>query len=219
MMDKRRLLGARRGISPTVRGSWLGLILALLLASAAAPAQAQGYSNPVEAAKDLATQGAARYEVGLFDDALKLYEQAYKLHPIRALIFNIAQCHRQLKNYERAIFLYRSYLRGNPDATNRQQVEEIITELERLVQEQKKAASIKPYTPIGVGPPSGTGQVALEQDTMPWYRRWWVWTIVGVVVAGAVVGGAVGGTRGGGTPQPVPAGSMGTMDFTFGARR
>jgi hypothetical protein len=32
-------------------------------------------------------------------------------------------------------------------------------------------------------------------DRTPLYKKWWLWTIVGVVVAGGVVAGAVVGTQ------------------------
>lgn len=37
----------------------------------------------------------------------------------------------------------------------------------------------------------------LAGRSRPWYTRWWVWTIVGAVVAGSVATGVVLGTRGG----------------------
>src|SRR5262245_36193200 len=101
----------------------LGVLFALLSVS---PALTRAQDGPAEQAKSLAAQGTARYQVGLFDEALRLYEAAYKVHPVPALIFNIAQCQRQLKNYDKAAFLYRSFLRSLPDAPNRAQVEEII---------------------------------------------------------------------------------------------
>jgi hypothetical protein len=40
------------------------------------------------------------------------------------------------------------------------------------------------------GPPGGG--VGVEEDGVPWFKRWWFWTAVGVVVAGATAG-VVGG--------------------------
>ena len=42
---------------------------------------------------------------------------------------------------------------------------------------------------------TGGGTATAEHD--PWYKKWWIWTIAGVVVAGAVTTTAVMLTRGG----------------------
>jgi hypothetical protein len=38
----------------------------------------------------------------------------------------------------------------------------------------------------------------------PIYKKWWFWTIIGVVVAGGAVGAAVGVTQANKQPQPAP---------------
>src|SRR5262245_49644213 len=55
------------------------------------------------------TASQQAYNLGNFDEALKELEEAYKLKPVPGLLFNIAQCHRQLHNYERAAFYYNAY--------------------------------------------------------------------------------------------------------------
>ena len=40
-----------------------------------------------------------------------LYTAAHDAKPLPALLFNIAQCHRQLGNHERALFFYRRHSR------------------------------------------------------------------------------------------------------------
>jgi tetratricopeptide (TPR) repeat protein len=200
------------------------MVLGLLLAPVAAHAQ-----GGAEQAKALAAQGTARYQVGLFDEALRLYEAAYKVHPVPALIFNIAQCQRQLKNYDKAAFLYRSFLRALPDAPNRAQVEEIVREMDRLAGEQRQAGIAPPGqnlsveggavpVPVPVARPAAVVSASTDEpESRPWYKKWWVWTIVGVVVAGGAVGGAVAATRGG--SAPVPMGSLGNMSFGFGGQK
>jgi len=49
----------------------------------------------------------------------------------------------------------------------------------------------------------------------PWYRRWWVWTLVGVAVAGASAGIAAAATRGSAAPPPPPAPSGYEFHFHF----
>src|SRR4051812_23118772 len=63
------------------------------------------------------------YKLGRFGDALEKYSKAYELYAAAPLLFNIGQCHRNLKNYERAIFFFQGYLREDPTASNHVLVE------------------------------------------------------------------------------------------------
>ncbi len=71
-------------------------------------------------------KGNTSYTLGKFGDAIKHFESAYLEHPAPAFLFNIAQCHRQLRNCERSGFFYRRYLSLKPDADNRAEVEAYI---------------------------------------------------------------------------------------------
>jgi hypothetical protein len=67
---------------------------------------------------------------------------------------------------------------------------------ERVRDEVRAAAAPEPVVeaPPTVAPVAPT---PVEPERPRWYRQWWVWTIVGVVVAGTVTGVAVGTTAGG----------------------
>jgi serine/threonine protein kinase len=66
------------------------------------------------------------YDVGHFDKALRLFSQAYEIDPQPNLLFDIAQCHRQLGNAERAVFFYRRYLARAPEGANLRLVHKLI---------------------------------------------------------------------------------------------
>src|SRR5262245_16353046 len=51
-------------------------------------------------------QAEKAFNVGRFDEALRHYQAAYDQLPLPAFLFNIAQCHRNLGNHERALFFY-----------------------------------------------------------------------------------------------------------------
>ena len=92
-------------------------------------------------AKDQAREHVATadtdFKLGRFDEALAEYTKAYELYPAPALLFNLGQCHRNLKNWERAIFFFEGYLRESADATNRDVIEDLIREArEQLAKEQ-----------------------------------------------------------------------------------
>jgi tetratricopeptide (TPR) repeat protein len=79
------------------------------------------YSASVQAKQDTAAEGRAEakrsyeaaereYRLGSFELALEGYRRAYGLVQLPALALNIAQCYRQLRQVERALFYYRLYL-------------------------------------------------------------------------------------------------------------
>ena len=68
--------------------------------------------RPVLAADDRDNKAQARaevakatlhYKLGGFEEALAAYTRAYELFDAPAPLFNIAQCHKNLRNHERAI--------------------------------------------------------------------------------------------------------------------
>jgi tetratricopeptide (TPR) repeat protein len=100
------------------------LVIALLCTSLASRAHADGKdaARPHVAAADTA------YKLGSFEAALAEYSKAYELFPAPAILFNLAQCHMNLKHWDLAIFFYEGYLRARPDAKNRALVEDRLRE-------------------------------------------------------------------------------------------
>src|SRR5690606_13492155 len=113
-----------------------------------------------------------------FEDALEQYQLAYDAAPIPDFLFNMGQCHRNLGDYEAAIFSFRKYLKLVPDAEDREQAEAYIDELE-AEQEKRNAAKFgfEEKRPPGEDRPV----------RKPVYKKWWFWT---TVVAVGAAGGA-----------------------------
>jgi tetratricopeptide (TPR) repeat protein len=63
-----------------------------------------------------------------------------------------------------------------------------------------RALALAPLQPLPPARPPAT----------PIYKRWWFWTVIGVVVAGGVTGAVVATQRGEGSSR-VPAGELGTI--------
>jgi len=119
------------------------LALIALLAAWSAPARAQGNDDAdpaLEQARQLFQEAEQQYRLGKFAAALELYSKAYEAKSFPAFLFNIGQCHRELKEHERAIFFYRSYLRDEPAAANREVVEQLIADCEVALAAQQAAA-------------------------------------------------------------------------------
>jgi tetratricopeptide (TPR) repeat protein len=179
------------------RSFFISLVLALVAVSGAARAEDKA------AARAAYSEGTRYYDLGQYKEALEAFKRAYWNYEDPAFLFNLGQCHRQLGHDAEALGAYRSYLRKLPDAANRQGVTRMIDALEAKIekkhQEDEAAAAAAraradsiattPTVPLVVSaaPPPPPGK--------PLYRRWWVWTIAGVVVAGAATGIAVGVTQ------------------------
>src|SRR5437868_3474385 len=56
------------------------------------------------------------YDDGRYEDAAREIETAYRLKPLPALQYNLAQCYERLGRLGEAIAAYRKYLDGSPHA-------------------------------------------------------------------------------------------------------
>jgi hypothetical protein len=230
---------------PTRRrpGRWtlaLATAAAVLVASIvpggarAAPARAAGSPKASPAAARAEATARAHFQraerafdLGKFEEALEAYEAAYEAKALPGFLFNIAQCHRNLGNGERAVFFYQRYLALDPATPNRKLVEELMAaEQERLEQSRPPAVAPTPEPPPGppapprddlaAPPPAPTPEPLALRDAGPapdrpgrFYTRWWFWTAVGVAVVGGTV--AVLATR----PR-APTGALETIDLRGG---
>jgi tetratricopeptide (TPR) repeat protein len=79
-------------------------------------------------AKKRFEQGNTHYNLGEYKEALAEYKEAYRIKKLPGFLFNIAQCHRKLGDYQQAINLYNAYLNQVPNAPNRADVESLIAE-------------------------------------------------------------------------------------------
>lgn len=85
------------------------LLVIALLSLIAAPACAQSPGS-LRRAKEFFERGETHYRLGNFQDALSSYQAALKQAQRSSIIFNIAQCHRQLGRLNKSLFYYRLYL-------------------------------------------------------------------------------------------------------------
>lgn len=145
------------------------------LLALAAPVRAQDPQSDRAKAQYLKAQSA--YEHGDYREALRRFEAAYGEKPVPALLFNIGQCHRNLHDYDAAIFSYRKYLSLLPDAPNKAEVEDLIRDLEDA-QAREQAEHDQRETD------RARAATAEEPEGRPIYTKWWLWTGVGVVAAG-----------------------------------
>src|SRR5437868_11892187 len=120
-----------------------GLSLVLVVALAAAPlatARAEGTDADKEARR-LFQKAELSFNVGKFAEALTDYQAAYEAKPLPGFLFNIAQCYRNLGDYERARFFFRRYLTLEPKSPNRRRVESLIDEMTKKIDEKAAEAA------------------------------------------------------------------------------
>lgn len=134
----RSLIRSRRS-EPKALSLALALALGTPFPVVAQEATATAVDDP---AREKFSEGNLAYDLGEFDRALKAFSEAYRLKPLPAFLFNIAQCHRQLNNPSRASFFYRRYLslsQGEP--ANADVVRELVAEMDakaRVQEEQRR---------------------------------------------------------------------------------
>jgi len=112
-----------------------------------------------EAARTATKQATAAYNLGHYDEAAALYEEAYKFVPDPIFLYDLGQSYRQANKPDKALTAYRSYLRTAPeDAPKRELVErwireiELTSELQRKTAAQKAAQDKEPVAPVAPSP-------------------------------------------------------------------
>lgn len=148
-----------------VLASLLRFGLAVLLVVPAGYARAGDAEGKAEA-KAHFTAGENHYNLNEFTEALQEFKDAYRLYPDPVFLYNLGQCERQLGHHEEAIRFYRSFLRLQPKAPNKAEVQRKIDEME-AAQKNKPAAEPDPaIAPAKVEP--ATPPVAVPgESAMP----------------------------------------------------
>jgi tetratricopeptide (TPR) repeat protein len=100
-------------------------------------------------AKQLHKEAARHFDLGEFQPAMDDFRESYRLTGDPVFLFNIAQCYRKLGNAQDALTFYQTYLRREPNAANRDEVERRIKELGK---QEPAAAKLIPSPTPPVGP-------------------------------------------------------------------
>jgi tetratricopeptide (TPR) repeat protein len=149
------------------------------------------------------------YDVGKYQEAIEEYQKAYEIGADPPMLYNIAQAYRLSDQPAEALRMYKRYLQRAPNAKNREVVEQKIADLEKLLEDRKKAGinappvttspppvaplqpppAPPPGPPVVSPPPSEPAPRPAAAPARSGTLRIVAWSLVGL---GAVVGGAAG---------------------------
>jgi hypothetical protein len=98
-------------------------VIALVLATRA-------FADSQSEADAHARRGVALYNLAKYEEAVIEFENAYTLVQSDALLFNLAQSHRQLNHCELALQYYKRFMAGTPSPALAKQVDALLPKLE-----------------------------------------------------------------------------------------
>jgi len=180
---------------------WVRSIVVLaLVALFASPARGEGKRDK---GQKVLEQGRRAYNLGHWSDALADFEKAYEISGDPAILFNLAEAHRQLGQTADALRLYNAYLREQPYGAEHEAAEKAIENLNPPVAPKPlptipppvaaPAPQPAPTPPPPVAPPPAAGPPTLVTQAPPAARphrsKWPV--IAGAAATGALAAGAI----------------------------
>jgi tetratricopeptide (TPR) repeat protein len=194
----------------------LAAFLAALLVHSAAFGQDGGKPAAAEDPKVVFNEANQAYQLGRFQGAIGKYERVFELTSHPSLLFNLAQCHRQLLNFERAAFFYDRYLStAKSPIPNEKLARDLLAEMSLKRDEQKladeKAAAEKLAAEERARQEAAGRRLAQQPpEAKPVTQQWWFWAAIGgaVVVAGTVTAVAAASAR-----PALPQTSLGSIQF------
>lgn len=120
------------------------------------------------------------YDIQKYTEAVDEYQKAYEIGGDPAMLYNVAQSYRLNDQLPDAVRFYRRYLQRSPNARNRDDVERKIAELEKTLEDRRKAAaalavasppvapvvaSQAPVAPPPAAPPPADGSAGARRVT------------------------------------------------------
>lgn len=145
--------------------------------------------------KELIEHGRSQAKAEKFENALEVYQRAYEKWPEPWMLVSIGRMHQKLGQLDAAAASFRQYL-SEPipqrDDKLRARASEYLAQTEDELSKQKiTVATESKAQPAPIEPASKIEVV--QAKSVPIYKRWWLWTAVGLgaVVVGAAIGGGL----------------------------
>ena len=195
-----------------MRGLSTAIVLGVLQLTAVAALAAT--DDNTEAARRLYESATRHFDLTEYEAALNDFKEGFRHKDDPVFLYNIAQCYRLMNQNDEALKFYRNYLRRAPNAPNRDEVERRIATLQESIAVAERARQTPPQgtlPPTGTpakdigqqargGSSNATSHPAAGSESgvvvatappprasqSPVYKKWWLWTAVGVVAAAGV---------------------------------
>jgi len=145
--------------------------------------------------------GLSRSEAEQYEAALVSYQSAYARVQAPLLLLSIGRMHHRCGRPEQAADAYRKLLSSSlpeSDADFEEPARRFLQEAEAEIAKKTVKPEVPPQTTVD-GPirkPTAQGE-----ERTPVYKKWWLWTAVGVASAGIIIGASVGAYA----TRPLPA--------------
>ncbi len=153
-------------------------------------AQAQSANSRAD---ELLTRGQKLFAEGKYAEAIEQLRAGYVIAPQPRFQYALGQAYRLNHQCKEAVRAYRDFLRADP---SKGQAEAAESNIKRCGDEDPSSLvepeTVKPVVPeptVAVVPAATTTPV---DSPTPTYKKWWPWTILGVVLVGAGVGVGLG---------------------------
>lgn len=104
--------------------------------------QSKDTSEDRESAKIHFEAAKRLYKNEKYSEALDLFMKAYSRFPRPEILYNIGKCYDKLGDYASAIKFYEQYVLLNPQAEDREEVKELITNLKEAIKSPEKQGGL-----------------------------------------------------------------------------
>ena len=186
--------------SKTKAARFAALLFVLLFAPAAARAVEHCLENAP--CRELIDHGRTQSKAEKFESALGAYQRAYEKWPDPWILVNIGRMQQKLGQLDAAAASFRQYL-VDPTADRDEKARVRASEYLAQIEEEQSKQKIQPAPEQPPASPAAPEPPILVADTKPpLYKRWWLWTSVGIVVLGGTLAAVLGTQI---DPRPVPS--------------
>ena len=174
------------------------------VATASPPAPALSCDADPECSR-MADQASQHSQAGRYGDARRLYEAAYALRPAPILLYNLGRVMHKAGRPADAAGYYERYLAAGAEGSeiNRRKTEQYLEQARReagiavpasqsaLPGTTQQNPGSQPAAAIPTARPEKNAASNTDRP-QPLYKKWWLWTVVGVAAVGIGVGIGVG---------------------------
>jgi tetratricopeptide (TPR) repeat protein len=199
----------------------LAAVLALTMLTPVSVSVAQNKPSASDAdtkkAQQLFEEAKKLFLLREYDKTIPLLKEAYRLYPAPLFLYNLAQCHLELKQYEDAISYFENFIDVDPKSKSRPQAEKYLKQAQEayaIEQEQKQKddeARREQERLQKMLELEKQKQAEANNDKKggpTFYKKWWFWTALG----GAAVAGT-GTAVGVSIAKSIPNTDLGNQDI------